>query len=34
MIVLILICSVTVIGIYGYFDMMKQIKKMVDKVDL
>lgn len=34
MIVLILICSVILIGIYGYFDMMKQIKKMVDKVDM
>ena len=34
MIVLILICSVIVMGIYGYFDMMKQIKKMVDKIDM
>lgn len=34
MIVLILICLFIAMGIYGYFDMMRQIKKMVDDVDM
>jgi hypothetical protein len=34
MIVLVSVFVVGFVAIYGWFDMMKQIKKMVDKVDM
>lgn len=33
MIVIIGVCIVIAVGIWGYIDMCKQIKKMVDKLD-
>jgi hypothetical protein len=34
MIVLVSVFVVGFVAIYGWFDIMKQIKKMVDKVDM
>jgi hypothetical protein len=34
MIVLVSVFVVGFVAVYGWFDIMKQIKKMVDKVDM